>query len=188
MEEWGIRISNTNEEIVRQFFEKNDFLVKTNLKYPVIRGDSDIDLMVLNLNPDSMNPPSNFVLSVKDLKGIEKAAIEVKGWHTERFTPSLIKNFPRILNFVSENAQDTAKLFFKTTQFKNIIVLSKLPATEKSRNQTIQFLKENGVDHVIEFKAIIEFIVKEVEMNKDYEYSEFLQTVRLLKVYGNLST
>lgn len=48
-----------NETIVRHFFELNDFLVRTNVKYwygsEKGGGDSDIDLVVYNLFPDKLS-------------------------------------------------------------------------------------------------------------------------------------
>jgi len=91
-----------NETIVRHFFELNGFLVRTNVKYWVSGkrggGDSDIDLVVYNLNPDKLNPPQAFILTVDELAGIRQAIVETKGWHTESFTEGLIKNTPRIFN------------------------------------------------------------------------------------------
>jgi hypothetical protein len=63
------------------FFENHNFFVRTNVKYRVkgekgIGGDSDVDLVAVNLHPDSINPPKNFILKTDDdLTGIEYAAI-----------------------------------------------------------------------------------------------------------------
>jgi hypothetical protein len=45
-------------------------------------------------------------------------------------------------------------------------------------------LSQKGIDHIIEFKTIIDDIYKMVEQNKNYN-SEALQTMRLLKIYKN---
>ncbi|UZE92074.1 MAG: hypothetical protein IB616_05000 [Methanosarcinales archaeon] len=181
---------DVNEEIVKQFFEKNGFLVKTNLKYMVksggSSGESDVDLAVLNLDPDRMNPATNIVLEAEDLKGIERAVVEIKGWHELRFTPSLLAYSPRIFNFVRQESLDAAKKFFKNANFKKILVLSELPVVEDKRSESIQKLKKGGIDHVIEFKTILKYITGVVKPNKNYRDSEFLQTVRLLKSYDLL--
>ena len=87
-------MADVNEEFSRLFFEHNGFLVRTNVKYYIIHndrnngGDSDIDLVVYNLNPNRQNPPTNFVLTLADLTGIEYAIVETKGWHTTTLTNS----------------------------------------------------------------------------------------------------
>ena len=84
-------MADVNEEIARQYFEDNGFLVRTNLRYYINRnivgpgGLSDIDLVVANMNPTDLEPLP-FILHTQDLIGISKASIEVKGWHTERIT------------------------------------------------------------------------------------------------------
>ncbi|MCG2768292.1 MAG: hypothetical protein ABIK79_12870 [Chloroflexota bacterium] len=72
-----------NETIVRHFFELTGFLVRTNVKYKLTKakgsGDSDIDLVVYNLDPHKDHPPHDFVLARDDVPGIERAIVEVKG-------------------------------------------------------------------------------------------------------------
>ncbi|MDY0385899.1 MAG: hypothetical protein RBT65_01955 [Methanolobus sp.] len=179
-------MSDVNEEIVRLFFENNDFLVKTNYPYKLNNVDSDIDLLVFNLYPaETKNKDIEFVIKdTKDLERITRASIEVKGWHGMNFTPSVLREFDRIFNFVCENAMNASKGFWKTDDFKTILVLSHLPVKESAYNETIKILKEHKIDHVIEFKTIIDFMVSKVEKNKNYGDSEFLQTIRILKIYN----
>ena len=178
-----------NETVVRHFFELNGFLVRTNVKYWVTGerggGESDIDLVVLNLNPDKRNPPQSFVLTLEQLPGIRKAIVETKGWHTLRFTEALIRRNPRIFNFVRPEAIEvTRDKVFLDANFLRIFVVSTLPQAGERRQAAIELLNEKGIDHVIEFDTIVRFIVDQVEANKNYPDSEILQTIRLLKVYG----
>ena len=180
-----------NETIVRLFFELNGFLVRTNVEYWVSGerggGDSDIDLVVYNLNPDKLHPPRDFVITLGDLPGIRQAIVETKGWHTESFTEGLVKNTPRIFNFVRPVAIEMAReeVFFDA-DFRRILVVSRLSPVEENRQAAIGRLKEGGIDHVVEFRTIVRFIVDQVVPNKNYPDSEIMQTIRLLKVYGVL--
>ena len=182
---------DVNETVVRHFFELNGFLVRTNVKYWVSGerggGDSDIDLVVYNLNPDKLNPPQSFVLTVQELTGIRRAIIETKGWHTESFTAGLIKNTPRIFNFVRREAIAAARdTVLYDADFRRILVVSRLSRTQTNRKAAVQLLKDGGINHVIEFGTVVRFIVDQVEANKNYPDSEILQTIRLLRVYGML--
>lgn len=183
---------DVNETIVRHFFELNGFLVRTNVKYWVSGerggGDSDIDLVVYNLNPDKLNPPQGFVLTVDELAGIRRAIVETKGWHTESFTEGLIKNTRRIFHFVRPEAIAAARdTVLYDADFRRILVVSRLSPMPHNREAAIRLLKDGGIDHVIEFDTIVRFIVDQVKPNKNYPDSEILQTIRLLKVYGMLS-
>jgi len=181
-----------DEEIVRLFFEFQGFLVRTNVKYMITKsgvpGESDVDLVVANLHPDKKNPPREFVLRVEDLKGIEYAAVEVKGWHTITFTQGMIRESPPIFNFVRPEAIKAVTESLGTAHFSKILVISQLPKDEKHCAPAIEMLRtrtsdHEAIDHVIEFTTILEAIVKEVEPNKSYRDSECLETVRLLKRY-----
>jgi hypothetical protein len=180
-------MSDVNEEFAKVFFEKNDFLVRTNLKYYVkkegksIGGDSDIDLLIFHLKPNNLNPVTNFILNVEDLKRIDFAIVESKGWHTETFTESKINSNPRIFNFVREEAIKEAKLFFNRSNFKKILLCSKLPAEENAREKSINLLRSKGIDHIIEFSTIVEDLWN-IDETKSYD-SEILQTIRLIKMY-----
>lgn len=172
-------MTDVNEEIVRVYFELNGYLVYPNLKYTVmkkkIRGDSDIDLAVYNLETG------------------DKAIVEVKGWHSENFSLSYftttdIQNYSdnRIFNFLRKEAIEKATQFFKTDNFRKILVISKLAPTQ--REDCIEISKERGIDELIEFDKILKYVVEKVETNKNYRDSEFLQTVRLLKNYNFIKT
>ena len=180
-------MSDVNEEFSRLFFEQCNFLVRTNVKYYVrgganVGGDSDIDLVVYNLKPDRQHPPTTFVLNVVDLKGIEYAVVETKGWHNQRLNPALIRNTPRIFNFVRQEAVNCATEILDTAHFKKILIISSLPNNEITRNESIALLRQGGINHVIEFKTIIGKLINEIEPNKNYQ-SYILQTLRLIKIY-----
>ena len=178
-----------NETIVRHFFEMNGFLVRTNVKYwySVDKGggESDIDLVIYNLNPDKLNPPRDFVVTLDELPGLRRAIVETKGWHTMSFTEGVIRTTPRIFNFVRPEAIATARdEVFHDADFRRILVLSTLSSVEENRRAAIQLLQEGGIDHVIEFGTVMHFIADQVQANKNYPDSEILQTIRLLKMYG----
>ena len=135
------------------------------------------------MKPNKSKPVSKFILSVDDLKCIDFAIIESKGWHTETFTESKIKSNPRIFNFVRKEAIKEAEIFFDRSDFKKILVCSKLPADEKAKEKSINLLRSNGIDHIIEFSTIVENLWN-IDETKSYD-SEILQTIRLVKMYVN---
>lgn len=180
-----------NETIVKLYLELNQFFIRTNIPYYVrdrhehVGGDSDIDLLAINLNPQP-NSELPFSLTGDDIKSIRCASIEVKGWHSETITPSTLDGSPRIFNFLREEAQAKAREVLHTNDFKNILVLSALSNQANTREETISRLKNRGVSHIIEFNEILKGLYAQVEINKNYP-SEVIQTLRLVKKYLNAS-
>jgi hypothetical protein len=176
-----------NEIIVKLYLEINGFFIRSNIRYYVkdkhedVGGDSDIDLLAINIKPlPRRQLPFN--LKGEDIKSIKRAAIEVKGWHSEAITPSTLTNSPRIFNFLRKEAQSEAKEILNSTDFKNILVISSLGKKKSSRLETISKMQEKGVDHIIEFEEIIKGLDADIDITKNYP-SEVLQTLRLVKKY-----
>lgn len=182
---------DVNEEIVRLYFEGNGFLVRTNVPYYVRKNDrgpggrSDIDLIVANMNhSEKDNLP--FVLTNDDVKGINKAAIEVKGWHTETISPAT-NNFERLTYITREEAVNAVEEVFGKCRFKKILIIPSL--APRRRAETIDKLRSFGIDHVIEFKTIMDKLYNSTN-TKENPSSAVLQTIRLMKIYksGDIDT
>jgi len=58
-----------------------------------------------------------------------------------------------------------------------------LPTENPYREQSIQLLREKGVDGIISFRSMLLDILAKVEINRNYQKSEILQTLRILKNY-----
>ncbi len=172
-------MSDVNEEIVKIYFEEKGFLVRTNLHYTYNGGRSDIDLVIANMcQLQKRSLP--FVLTNDDIKDIDKAAIEVKGWHTETIAPTT-NNFNRLGFICRKEAVDAVQTILGTRDFKKILVIPALSLERES--ETIEILSEFGIDHIIEFKTIMDSLYASVNTRKNYD-SEILQTIRLMKIYG----
>jgi len=151
-------MKDVNEEISRLYFESNGFLVRTNLRYYVRRhengpgGRSDVDLVVANMNPmEKINLP--FILTTDDVKNIKRAAVEVKGWHTEKIS-TRTNNFKRLGYLAREEAVKAVSEFFGRSDFKKILIIPSF--APRKQEETIDKLQSFGIDHVIEFKTIID--------------------------------
>ena len=64
-----------------------------------------------------------------------------------------------------------------------ILVLPGLPTENPYREQSIQLLQEKGVDGIISFRSMLLDILAKVEVNRNYQKSDILQTLRILKNY-----
>jgi hypothetical protein len=117
--------------------------------------------------------------------------VVVKGWHSGRFTPATLKSAPEIFRFLVENVLKEVTRFFPmdadepgaASDLVKILVLPGLPTAEPYRSQSVQMLKERGVDAIVSFRAMLLDIMDKVEINKNYRKSDTLQVMRILKNY-----
>jgi hypothetical protein len=121
--------------------------------------------------------------------------VVVKAWHTiQKFTPNLLKSSSEILKFLEKNVSkaiegsftETDDTFGPAKDLKRILVLPGLPTSEPYRSESIQLLREQGVDGIISFRSMLLDIIEKIEVNRSYQKSEFLQIMRVLKNYDLL--
>lgn len=188
-------MSAIDEGIVREYFEQNGFLVRQVRKYQVTArkksGDEEIDLIVYNpaWERDSRKP--DFFLFSTELPFIHRAVISVKPWHTNVFSPAILKSSPEIFRFLEENVlREATRLFAASgpeeTDLTKILVLPSLPTAEPFRSQSVELLKSSGVDAIISFRAMLLDLLDKVEINQNYTKSDTLQVMRILKNYDLL--
>jgi len=181
-----------DDSLVREYFEVNGFFVRQSRKYAVQsrrkRADEEGDLYVINPSP-RRNAQLPFQLFSGDLPGITAAVVAVKAWHTTKaITPTMIRKGD-LLEFVREEAVESAKVAFAELRqsvdenLSKILILPGLPGQEPQRAESITLLKQSGVDHVITFRTILENMIQNVESNQSYARSDTLQLLRLLRVY-----
>ncbi|HEY9154891.1 MAG TPA: hypothetical protein VIM69_07170, partial [Opitutaceae bacterium] len=158
-------------------------------------GDEEIDLLVYNPAYQRGSRKPDFFLFSSELSFIHRAIIAVKPWHSGRFTPGTLKSSPEILRFLEENVLREATRFFPTDsdavgseagELTKILVLPSLPTAEPFRSQSVQMLKEKGVDAIISFRAMLLDIIDKIETNRNYGKSDTLQVIRILKNYDLL--
>lgn len=176
-----------NEWVVREYFESLGFLVTQPQKHKLVahtkEGDEDIDLLVVNPRVKEERWPTGMVWTDKDLKHIPRAVVGVRGWHTERFTPAVLKTSPEIYQFASDDVIQRITPRLGGGRVARILCLSGLPATGSLRKTTLDILGEKGIDGVILFRSILLELIRRVDINRNYEKSDLLQILRLLKNY-----
>ncbi len=179
-------MSAVSETIVREYFELHEFLVRQARKYiaQTKREDDDIDFFVLNPLATRRDDDQPFVLASEDLKHIERAIVVVKGWHTETFSSARLESTPEIFRFVGTKVfQQAAKVFGENGAPLKILVIPALPHDAKARDESIALLRAKGVDAVIPFRAMLNDLITQTEANRNYQKSDLLQTIRILKNY-----
>ena len=64
-----------------------------------------------------------------------------------------------------------------------VLVLPGLPTADPHRAESIRLLREKGVDAIISFRSMLQDIIAKVETNLNYQKSDVLQVLRILKNY-----
>lgn len=188
-----------DEGIVREYFEQNGFLVRQMRKYQVQArrktSDEEIDLMVYNPAWQRGMKKPDFFLFSNELPFIHRAIVAVKPWHTDVFSPGMLKSSPEIFRFLEEKVLKKAAINFPTDEgdagteeLTKILVLPGLPTAEPFRSQSVAVLKEKGVDGIISFRSMLLDLIDKVEVNKSYGKSDTLQVIRILKNYDLLNS
>lgn len=183
-------MSAVNEWVVREYFEMLGFLVSQPRKYVVPgrqkKADEEIDMIVLNPKTKQRVMPTHLVWTTDDLAGIDRAVVGVRGWHTERFYVSTFEQNAEILRFAEDDCIRHGARLLGSASMAKILCLPRLPASGELRQKTMTVLKEKGIDGVISFRTMLLEIVSRIDTKKNYEKSDLLQTIRLLKNYDLL--
>ncbi|MDP6490882.1 MAG: hypothetical protein QGH42_06775 [Kiritimatiellia bacterium] len=179
-----------SEWIVREYFEGLGYLVNQPRKH-VVPGrhkmaQEEIDLIVHNPRIEEQRVPEGLLWTREDLTGISRAIVAVRGWHTERFYPSTFEQAPEILRFVEEDALNFAQKLLGGQPPAKILCLPRLPASGDLKERAITLLDEKGIDGVLSFETMLVELIGRVDINRNYEKSDLLQTIRILKNYGLL--
>jgi hypothetical protein len=149
-------------------------------------ADEEINRVVLNPQVALATAPSEFEITAATLGQVSRAIVAVKGWHTEVFGPGLLTHQPKIFRFVEAKAVEEAKKLVGSDGLLKILVVPGLPREVKTRERSIELLRAKGVDGVISFREILSDLIGRVHTNRNYQKSDLLQTLRLLKNYGLL--
>jgi hypothetical protein len=174
-----------SEAIVREYFELQGFFVRQQRKFitPARLEDDDIDFFVINARPEP-KAVLPFVLSGADLGGVARAGVVVKGWHTDPFGPGLLANAPEIFRFLQPAVfQQATRSFGGEGPLTKLLVVPALPAAEEGRRQSIEMLRAKGIDGVIPFGTMLQELIDQIEINRNYQKSDLLQVLRILKNY-----
>ncbi len=183
-----------DEGIVREYLEQNGFLVRQMRKYQVQArrktSDEEIDLLVYNPSWKGGARKPDFFLFSNELPFIHRAVVSVKPWHTDVFSPGMLKSSPEIFRFLEEKVLKKAQTIFPSDageDLTKILVLPGLPTAEPFRSQSVEVLKEKGVDGIISFRSMLLDMIDKVEVNRSYGKSDTLQVIRILKNYDLLN-
>lgn len=184
-------MSAVNEAIVREYFESLGFLVRQPRKYQVSARpkhiEEEVDLLVVNPAASTDQPfPQDVFWSARELQQVSRAIVGVRGWHTERFSPAVIELSPEIFRFAEGAAFKNGVRDLGPGPVAKVLCIPDIAATGPLRDKVGDLFRSKGIDGVILFRTMLRELADYVDSNKNYEKSDLLQTIRLLKNYNLL--
>jgi len=179
-----------NEMIVREYFEWLGYLVTQPHKYTVPgrakTAEEQLDLIVWNPLVTEHRIPDPMIWTAGSLRQIACAVIGVRGWHTETFTAGVLEQSPEILRFADKEVAATVSKRLGTANAAKILCLPQLPSSRPLKKKALDVLKARGVDGVLSFRTMLLELIDYVDKRKNYEKSDVLQMIRILKSYDLL--
>jgi hypothetical protein len=96
----------------------------------------------------------------------------------------VLTHAPEIFRFVEPKVfQQAARAFGKDGAPTKILVVPALPQSAQAREQSVALLRSKGIDAVIPFRTMLADLVEHIEVNRNYQKSDLLQVIRILKNY-----
>jgi hypothetical protein len=178
-------MSDINTQIVREFFELKRFHVMTHWQHEEQRRTAESGSLLFVENPGAVeagNVP--FLVAPGLVPRLHRAVVEVRAWHGDRFYPSVIESSPVLGHVAEDETRALAKSVFGSNEFQTVLVISELPGSEEQSERSRELLSEYGIDHIIEFSALLEEMLICISAHGHYAPSQTLQSMRLLKRYN----
>ncbi len=184
-------MASVNEQIVREYFETLGFFVIQPNKHQVAarhkHDAEEIDLLITRPGPaGGANHPKNVVWGAKELSKVQRAVVSIRGWHTDRFSPATLKKNPEIFRFTELPVTKEARKMLGSGSVTNILCVSDLASGAAPQEEVLTIMRENGIDGVVSFRTMLLELVDHLDVSKNYEKSDLIQTLRILKTYDLL--
>ncbi|MCA1808683.1 MAG: hypothetical protein ABR497_07470 [Kiritimatiellia bacterium] len=185
-------MSAVSERIVGEFFFALGYMVRQPCKYQVggraKRPEEEASLLIWHPGIRELRMPANVLWTAADMQGINRAVVCIYGWHAERIYPATLENLPEIVRFAEPEAMRPALQQLGATRAATILCLPQLPASRELEASLLQKLRDKGVDGVLCFRTILRELIERVDSSRNYDKSDVLQILRILKIYDLLQS
>ena len=184
-------MASVNEQIVREYFETLGFFVIQPNKHQVAArhklDSEEIDLLIARPGSAGVyNTPKEVVWGAPEMAKVQRAIVSIRGWHTDRFSPAVLKKNPDIFRFAELSVMKEARKTLGAGSITKILCVSDLTTTIGPQEETLALLRQGGIDGVISFRTMLLELMESVDVAKNYEKSDLIQTLRILKTYDLL--
>lgn len=183
-------MASVNEQIVRDYFEVLGFFVIQPNKYQVAARKKtaieEIDMLICRPEGKAAALPEPGLWGSAELHEVDRALVSVRGWHTDRFSPAVLDKSPELVRFADKDVLKKAGAYLGEGPLAKILCISDLPASKTLQKQVLGKLSDQGVNGVIIFRNILQELASDIDAKNNYEKSDVLQMLRILKNYDLL--
>jgi hypothetical protein len=130
--------------------------------------------------------PDEMVWTGASLRRVARAIVGVRGWHTERFSPAVFATSSDIFRLADSHVAGRAAQMLGPGPVAKVLCLPGLPASGTLRKKALELLMERGINGVILFRTMLLELAAYVDINRNYDRSDLLQVIRILKNYDLL--
>ena len=180
-------MASVSEIIVREYFESLGFLVNQPRKYQVMarakQAEEEVDLVVFNPQVVTAELPPLAVWGAAEMRQVSRAVVGIRGWHSERFSPAKLEVEKELFRLADQVVIQKAHRQLGAGPVAKILCLPELPASGTMRRKSLDMLKAGGIDGVLLFRPMLQELIRYVDAQKNYERSDLLQTLRILKAH-----
>ncbi|MCX6996193.1 MAG: hypothetical protein NTV49_03695 [Kiritimatiellaeota bacterium] len=180
-------MASVSEIIVREYFESLGFLVNQPRKYQVMsrakQAEEEVDLVVFNPQVVAAELPPLAVWGAPEMRQVSRAVVGIRGWHSERFSPATLEVEKALFRLADQVVIQKAHRQLGAGPVAKILCLPDLPASGALRRKSLDMLKAGGIDGVLLFRPMLLELIRHVDAQKNYERSDLLQTLRILKAH-----
>jgi hypothetical protein len=191
-------MAQVEEEIVREYFEQNGFLVRALRAEEPRRGRKKAGegaTALLVVNPEAVADPAaavDFFLFSTDLVRLPRACISLQGAPAWLSQPGLHRSSAQIFRFVQQNfgrkSGDAGEVDgMGADERPRFLVLPGLPTAEPYRSQTADLLRQHGFDGVLSFRAMLSDVASRADPSTPNSSSTLLEGIRVLKMFDLLT-
>lgn len=185
-------MSSVNADIVREYFEALGYFVTQPGNHPapgrILRAgpEADIDLLIMHPLVVESRIPTHMFWTTDDFGGVARALVSISGKHSGRLYKSTIDATPDLLRCAESAARRAAAERTGAGATAAVLCLPQLPAAGDLREKALHALRDHGVDGVVSFHTMLMYLIGRVDVGHNYEQSDVLQTIRILKTHGFL--
>ena len=189
-------MASVNELIVRDYLEAAGLLVRQPRKYQVIARAKGIheEVDFLAVNPSAVEPRAggeggdSMWWGMPELLRCRGVMVAVRGWHSEKFTAAMLASSPDVYRFAEPESVRASAAELGVEQPAKVLCMADLPSDPDQRREALDFLKSRGIDGVLLFRRMLLELAERVDAKKNYDKSDLLQMLRILKAYDLLKS
>lgn len=183
-------MTEVNLAIVREYFEQLGYLVTQPCKYQASgrpkQAQEEADLLAVNPRVREHRLPNALVWTSAEFRSVARVLVAVRAWHTERIYASTLAQTPDLLRFAEADTLRIAADHLGSAAVARVLCLPRLPASEELKGKALETFRARGVDGIILFPSVLRELISVVDPHRNYEKSDLLQVIRILKIYGML--